>query len=108
MRYMFDRACDEHGIEHRLTKPYHPWTNDQAEPMNRTVKDATIKVFHYGRPQTLCAHVLAFVAACNFAKHLKHSNGAHPSEPSVKPTPLRSKSTRTTKTWDQTSRPEQV
>ena len=24
----FDRVCREHGIEHRLTKPYHPWTTD--------------------------------------------------------------------------------
>lgn len=23
----FDRAWQEHGIEHRLTKPNHPWTN---------------------------------------------------------------------------------
>jgi len=63
MRHVFDRACDEHGIEHRLTKPYHPWTNGQAERMNRTVKDATIKVFHYETTQALCAHVVTFVAA---------------------------------------------
>jgi transposase InsO family protein len=24
----FDRACRSHGIEHRLTKPNHPWTTD--------------------------------------------------------------------------------
>ena len=24
----FDRVCQEHGIEHRLTKPNHPWTTD--------------------------------------------------------------------------------
>jgi transposase InsO family protein len=24
----FDRLCAEHGIEHRLTKPNHPWTTD--------------------------------------------------------------------------------
>ena len=71
MRHPFDRVCDEHGIEHRLTKPYHPWTNGQAERMNRTVKDATTKVFQYETAQALCAHVLAFVTAYNFAKHLK-------------------------------------
>ena len=69
--HIFDRVCREHGIEHRLTKPYHPWTNGQAERMNRTVKEATIKAFHYPDLEALQAHVLAFVTAYNFAKHLK-------------------------------------
>ncbi len=69
--HIFDRVCHEHGIEHRLTKPYHPWTNGQAERMNRSVKEATIKVFHYPNLDALKAHILAFVRACNFAKHLK-------------------------------------
>ncbi len=69
--HIFDRVCREHGIEHKLTKPYHPWTNGQAERMNRTVKDATIKAFHYPDLEALQAHVLAFVRAYNFAKHLK-------------------------------------
>src|ERR1700722_6439023 len=29
--HIFDRTCDDNGIEHRLTKPKHPWTNDQVE-----------------------------------------------------------------------------
>ncbi len=69
--HIFDRVCREHGIEHRLTKPYHPRTNGQAERMNRTVKEATIKAFHYPDLEALKAHVLAFVRAYNFAKHLK-------------------------------------
>jgi transposase InsO family protein len=69
--HAFDRACREHGIEHRLTKPYHPWTNGQAERMNRTVKDATVKTFHYDDVESLKAHVISFVATYNFAKHLK-------------------------------------
>src|SRR4051794_38292371 len=68
---IFDRVCRAHGIEHRLTRPYHPWTNGQAERMNRTVKDATVKVFHSPDLESLKAHVLAFVSADNFAKHLK-------------------------------------
>jgi transposase InsO family protein len=69
--HIFDRVCDQNGIRHRLTKPYHPWTNGQAERMNRTVKDATTNAFHYPDLEALRAHVLAFVAAYNCAKHLK-------------------------------------
>jgi transposase InsO family protein len=43
---MFDRICREHGIEHRLTKPNHPWTNGQVERMNRTFKEATVRRYH--------------------------------------------------------------
>jgi IS30 family transposase len=30
--HIFDRVCSENGIEHRLTKVRHPWTNGQVEP----------------------------------------------------------------------------
>ena len=39
MTHMFDMRCRENGIEHRLTKPNHPWTNGQVERMNRTIKE---------------------------------------------------------------------
>ncbi|RAK07805.1 integrase-like protein, partial [Salipiger aestuarii] len=39
----FDMICKANGIEHRLTKPNHPWTNGQVERMNRTIKEATVK-----------------------------------------------------------------
>lgn len=39
--------------------------------MNRTVKDATTKAFHYETADALRAHVLAFLSAYDFAKHLK-------------------------------------
>jgi hypothetical protein len=39
--------------------------------MNRTTKEATIKVFHYPDIESLKAHVLTFVSAYNFTKHLK-------------------------------------
>jgi hypothetical protein len=44
--HMFDRLCDANGIEHRLTKPNHPWTNGQVERMNRTLKAATVQRHH--------------------------------------------------------------
>ncbi len=69
--HIFDRVCGQNGIEHKLTKPYHPWTNGQAERMNRTVKEATIKAFHYPDLDALKVHILAFVRAYNSAKHLK-------------------------------------
>jgi transposase InsO family protein len=43
----FDMICEANEIEHRLTKPNHPWTNGQVERMNRTIKDATTKRYHY-------------------------------------------------------------
>ena len=54
-----------------MTDPYHPWTNGQVERMNRTVKEATVKAFHHPDFEALKAHVLTFVTAYNFAKHLK-------------------------------------
>ncbi|QLL11845.1 transposase [Pseudomonas chlororaphis subsp. aurantiaca] len=69
--HIFDRVCYEHNIKHCLTKPYHPWTNGQVERMNRTIKEATVKVFHYPDFDALKAHVLAFVMAYNFARYLK-------------------------------------
>jgi transposase InsO family protein len=69
--HIFDRVCREHGITHKLTRPYHPWTDGRAERMNRTIEEATIKAFHYPDLDALRAHVLAFVTAYNFAKHLK-------------------------------------
>jgi transposase InsO family protein len=66
----FDRVCREHGIEHRLTKPNHPWTNGQVERMNRTIKDATVKRYHYESHHQLIRHLDDFVAAYNFGRRL--------------------------------------
>lgn len=76
----FDRACAVHGIEHRLTKPNHPWTNGQVERMNRTLKEATIRRYHYESHDRLKAHLAAFVDAYNFARRLKPLNGLTPFE----------------------------
>lgn len=38
--HAFELACAQNHIEHRLTKPNHPWTNGQVERMNRTLKEA--------------------------------------------------------------------
>ena len=73
--HLFDRVCNEHGIEHRLTKPNHPWTNGQVERMNRTLKEATVKKYHYETHQNLRDHLQTFLMAYNFAKRLKTLKG---------------------------------
>jgi transposase InsO family protein len=74
-----DACCAELDIEHRLTKPRHPWTNGQADRMNRTIKDATVKRFHYESHGQLRQHLADFVGAYNFARRLKTLRGERPS-----------------------------
>ena len=62
-RYLFGRACAEHGVEHRLTRVGHPWTNGQAERMDRTPKEAMVKRYHYGSHAELRDHLAAFPLA---------------------------------------------
>jgi transposase InsO family protein len=76
----FDRVCHANGIEHRLTKPNHPWTNGQVERMNRTIKQATVQRYHYDTRQQLNTHLLDFIAAYNFARRLKTLKGLTPYE----------------------------
>jgi transposase InsO family protein len=77
---MFPLRCRQNGIEHRLTKPNHPWTNGQVERMNRTLKEATVKRYHYDSHNQLREHLAAFLAAYNFAKRLKTLRGLTPHE----------------------------
>ena len=78
--HSFDRVCAEHGIEHRLTKPAHPWTNGQVERMNRTLKEATVQRCHYQTTDELNQHLQAFLLAYNHAKRLKTLRGLTPHE----------------------------
>ncbi|PTS87340.1 IS481 family transposase [Sphingomonas sp. HMWF008] len=78
--HMFDMRCDENRIEHRLTKIKHPWTNGQVERMNRTIKEATVKRFHYDSHAQLTAHLNDFIDAYNFGRRLKTLKGLTPFE----------------------------
>lgn len=71
----FILACAENDIDHRLTKPNHPWTNGQVERMNRTIKDATVRRYHYQSHERLRQHLATFLNAYNFGKRLKTLKG---------------------------------
>ncbi|SAY47130.1 Integrase core domain protein [Komagataeibacter rhaeticus] len=78
--HSFEAACADLDIEHRLTKPRHPWTNGQVKRMNRTIKEATVKHFHYETHDQLRQHLSDFVAAYNFDRRLKTLRGLTPYE----------------------------
>jgi len=82
------------GIEHRLTKPNHPWSREdqktvrgsvflsggQVERLSRTIKDTTVKRFHNETNDPLRTQLADFLAAYNFARRLKTLNGLTPYE----------------------------
>jgi transposase InsO family protein len=78
--HSFDRVCRAFGVEHRLTKPAHPWTNGQVERFHRTLKEATVQRYHYQTNDQLNQHLQAFLLAYNHAKRLKRLRGLTPHE----------------------------
>ena len=78
--HMFAMRCRENGIEHRFTKINHPWTNGQVERMNRTIKDATVRRYHYDSHDQLRQHLDDFISAYNFGRRLKTLKGLTPYE----------------------------
>ena len=78
--HSFSRVCRENEIDQRLTKVNHPWTNGQVERMNRTIKEARVKRYHYDTYAQLETHVTDFIAAYNYARRLKTLQGLTPFE----------------------------
>jgi transposase InsO family protein len=70
----FDEICLQNGIEHRLTKFRHPWTNGQVEVTNRIIKHYTTKTYHYETADELRKHLMAFLLFYNFKRPLKALN----------------------------------
>ena len=54
--------------------------NGHFEWMNRTIKDATVKRYHYDTHDQLRGHLGDFLAAYNFARRLKTLRGLTPYE----------------------------
>lgn len=80
LAHAFEYACAQNHIDHRLTKPRHPWTNGQVERLNRTFKDATVKRFHYETHDQLRGHLADVVNSYNFDRRLKTLKGLTPCE----------------------------
>jgi transposase InsO family protein len=78
--HIFDRVGRANGIEHRLTRVNRPWANGQVERMNRTIKEATVKRYHYDGHDQLRAHLQLFLDAYNHARRLKTLRGLTPYE----------------------------
>jgi hypothetical protein len=76
--HAFDDAGEQQGLEHRLTKPGHPWTKGQVERMHRTLKEATVKRDDDENHQQLKEPLSNFLHAYNFAKRLKTLQGLTP------------------------------
>ena len=49
----FSQECKKNNIEHRKTKPFHPWTNGMMERLNGTIKENTI----YNQKYTSISHL---------------------------------------------------
>ena len=54
--------------------------NGQVERMNRTIKDATVKRYHYDSHDQLRTHLHLFVDAYNHGRRLKTLRGLTPNE----------------------------
>jgi hypothetical protein len=71
--------------------------------MNRTLKEATVKQYHYGSHDQLKQHLHAFVMAYNFAERLKMLKGLTPYDTSVRSGQkilIASESTPSSTPWD--------
>jgi hypothetical protein len=77
--HMFDAA--KRTGSNIATKIKHPWTNGQVERMNRTIKEAPLRLYHYDRPDQFDAHCR--INAYNYARLLKTLKGLTPTNTSA-------------------------
>ncbi|NVN56302.1 transposase [bacterium Scap17] len=76
--HRFDVVCHRHGIEYRLIRPIHPWTNGQVERINHTIKEALARSFHYATLGELSAHLKDYLWGYNSARSLRALKGKRP------------------------------
>src|SRR3984957_20460619 len=76
--HAFEYACAQNDVDHRLTKPKHPWTNGQVERMNRTIKDATVKRYFYETHDQLRAPPAKLRRRLQLRQAAQNPQGPHP------------------------------
>ncbi len=54
-----------------MTQFRHPWMNDLVERMNRTIKEATVKIYFYETLEELKKHLFLWLMMYNFENKLK-------------------------------------
>jgi transposase InsO family protein len=67
-RSTFSRACSGLGIEHRRTKPYHPWTNGRAEAFIGTVQRECVYARSFTSDEERALAVWLYVAYYNASR----------------------------------------
>jgi len=70
-RHPFTQKCLDKGIKQKLTKFFSPQTNGQVERMNKTLKDATIKMFQYDTVDQFRVNLHDFLNYYNCSKKLR-------------------------------------
>lgn len=68
---LFELVCRIFDIEHRKTKPKHPWTNGMAERAVREVKEHTTKIKRYSTQEEMIKDVLNYQNIHNFNYRMK-------------------------------------
>lgn len=76
--HSLELACAQNHLDRRLTQPRHPWTNGQVERMNRTLKEATVRRYHYDTHAPLRQHLADFVTAYKLRTQAQNAPGADP------------------------------
>jgi transposase InsO family protein len=65
---LLDIKCNQHNIEHRLTKPSTPKTNGMVERVNGTIKNNTILLSTYQNPEQMNIDLIRFLVFYNLSR----------------------------------------
>jgi hypothetical protein len=76
--HSFKLACAKADIDHRLAKPFHPWTNGHAECVKPCAQGRHGPQLSLRENEQRRKHLAAFVGADNFSKRLKACAGLTP------------------------------